>query len=112
MRTITVSPGPIICGSSVGLSPRYHFISPGTRVGELSLNNDTDLGTGVMVDWKHRAGHDRDPGKRQFGIFEGGRDGTAEDFARDDRGEIASGSRLGERREKRFAPTPGSNRAE
>ena len=55
-------------------------------VGELPLNDDTDLGTEVMMDWKHSAGHHRNPGKGQFGIFDGGWHGTAEDLACDDQG--------------------------
>ena len=53
------------------------------RVGELSLDDDADLGAGVVVNRKHCSRHDRDPAEGQLGIIDGDRYGTAEDLARD-----------------------------
>ncbi len=55
------------------------------RIGQLSLDDDADLGAWVMVNWKHRSGHDRDPTESKLRIFDRDRRGAAEDLARDGR---------------------------
>jgi hypothetical protein len=50
-------------------------------VGQLSLDDDANLGAWMVVHWKYCTRHHRDPAKRKFGVFDGDRRSAAENFA-------------------------------
>jgi hypothetical protein len=50
---------------------------------QLSLNDDADLGAWVVMNWKHRSGHDSHSAQGQLGIFDGHWRGSAENLASD-----------------------------
>ncbi len=77
-------------------------------VGQLSLNDDADLSAWVIVNWKHRSGHDRDPAEGQLRVLDSGGRGAAENLARD--GHWCGGFRgrvLGKRNRRALPSTTG-----
>src|SRR5215213_2333761 len=75
------------------------------RIGQLSLDDDADLGAWMMVNRQHRSGHDRDPTERKLRIFHRDRCGTTEDLAGDGRRRGSfRGNLLGERNWRAGSP--------